>query len=306
MKTLELTLKGVCSDTSLKGNDEVRLSVKPSATASETVIIGIQKKYGSSPNPTLTVIGEGYFSVSGVNVKEYEVSSNAYQYVTLNLSTMNDSTEISIKNAHNIHAYGDVDAGGAVSVKDINDIIKFSSTMAYLYLSDFDDYFDIDNGLLDYFTALQELTLSSQTAFGHLEHIPSTVQKLIIYNSNITGDISTLPSNVKTFYPNGSQVYGNMALVPDNFRYIWGGNEVFSWPSATERNASKKQFGISYVNLGNDLDNMLINMAACAANADIPPSQKVIAVSGIHTVEETDWQAAVASLQSAGFTVTIN
>lgn len=305
MKTLELTLKGVCSDISLKGDDEVRLCVNPSAVTSQTALIGIQKVYGSSPNPILTVIGEGYFSVSGVNVKEYEVSSNAYQYVTLNLATMDKNTEISIKNAHNITAYGDVDAGGVVFIKEIEDIIKFRSTMAYLYLSDFDDYLDIDSGILEYFTALQELTLKSKAAFGHLEHVPSTVQKLNISDSNITGNISTLPSNVNVFQPNGSQVYGNLALAPDNFRYIWA-NESFSWPSATERNASKKQFGISYVNLGNDLDNMLINMAACAANADITAAQKVIIVSGIHTAEEADWQAAVSSLQSAGFTVTIN
>ena len=305
MKSLDITLKGACTDTSLKGENEVRLRINPSVTTNN-VNIGLRKIYNSTPNPKVIVIGTGYLVKNGVNVREVEIENNTYQYITFNMASMDENSEVAITNANNINAYVDTEAINAVTIKDIEDIQKFAVNASWLQLAAFEDYLDIDELPFSKFTNISELMLNSPNAYGHISNIPSTVKNLRTLNSNITGDISTIPASVEIFYCGGdSKVYGNLALVPDGFQYIWGTTK-FSWPSTTSRPTTSKQFGMSYVDLGNDLDNMLVNMAACATNDNIPSGYKLIIAGGKHTMESTVWQTAIETLQNAGFTVTIN
>ncbi len=305
MKSLNVTLKGICSDPLMKGEDEVRLRINPSVTQNN-VIIGLRKVYNSTPNPKLIVIGTGYIIKDGVNVREVEIETNAYQYITFNMASMDENSEVAIVNAHNINAYVDTDSSDAVTIKDIEDIQKFAANTSWLQLGAFEDYLNIDELPFSKFANISELILNSPNAYGHISNIPSTVKKLRTLKSNITGDISTIPAAVETYYCGGdSKVYGNLALVPNGFQYIWGTTK-FNWPSTTSRPTTSKQFGMSYVDLDNDLDNMLVNMASCANNPDIASGNKVIVATGRHTMEESIWQEAVQTLQDAGFTVTLN
>ena len=117
-------------------------------------------------------------------------------------------------------------------------------------------------------------------------------------NTKLSGDISVLSSLSKlkvldVAYTKG--IYGDISVLSSVEQLTSGLLTKLSWKST--RASSLKIMSIANANLGNDVDNMLINQAGCQVGTD-----KIISVYGTKT---TASDAAVATLQQKGYTVSV-
>lgn len=112
---------------------------------------------------------------------------------------------------------------------------------------------------------------------------------------NATGTINSLPDSIDSIYIIGiNNVTGDLSLMKNKFTFISGGK--FTWKN--ERDNSYPIISMSYVNIGEDCDKMLINQAKCPASS----KSKKISIIGTRTSAS---DAAVQTLQSKGYTVSI-
>lgn len=174
-----------------------------------------------------------------------------------------------------------------------------------------------------YSSKLSNVDIRNCKVVGELSDICSPkLSSLLISNSNITGDISALLnskelttlectsstklsgnisvlsslSKLKTLnvsYVEG--IYGDISVLSSVEQLTSGLATRLSWKGT--RASSLKIMALTNVNLGNDVDKMLINQAGCQVGTN-----KTISVYGTKT---TASDAAVATLQQKGYTVSV-
>ena len=173
-----------------------------------------------------------------------------------------------------------------------------------------------------YSSKLSSVDIRNCKIVGELSDICSPKLSLLLVNgTNITGDISALLNSkeLATLECASTKLSGNISVLSSlsklkelNVAYvegIYGDISVLSsveqltsglatklsWKST--RASSLKIMALTNVNLGNDVDKMLINQAGCQVGTN-----KTISVYGTKT---TASDAAVATLQQMGYTVSV-
>lgn len=111
---------------------------------------------------------------------------------------------------------------------------------------------------------------------------------------------SIIPSS---FFNYNNYIYSDLSLIASNVYYIIPNNQSFSWKNtrSSELRVISNISGV--INLGNDVDAMLINQANCQVGDNRAPDQFAITINGMRTSAS---DAAVATLKGNGFTVIVN
>lgn len=173
-----------------------------------------------------------------------------------------------------------------------------------------------------YSSKLSSVDIRSCKVIGELSDICSPkLSSLLVSGTNITGDISALLNSkeLATFECTNTKLSGNISVLSSlsklkvlNVAYvegIYGDISVLSsveqltsglatklsWKST--RGSSLKIMALTNVNLGNDVDKMLINQAGCQVG-----KIKTISLYGTKTSASDE---AVATLQQKGYTVSV-
>lgn len=136
--------------------------------------------------------------------------------------------------------------------------------------------------------------------------------RLVIQNTNVYGNIDSLADGVfvgLSLNNNDSgkknDITGNLALMPSSCKLVnFNGNNCnFTWTG------TRTGYAMSISrrpNLGEYVDAMLINQAACDLTAPLSQLDKSISVNGTHNPENTDAVNAIATIKAAGWNVYIN
>ena len=182
-------------------------------------------------------------------------------------------------------------------------------------------------------TALTDIGLTNTNITGDISAFANNTALTVfrLTNTNITGDISAFANNTKLVIleinntsvhgdigafrncpleeiriANVGNLTGDFAKLPAKCYYIALGNDasktVFNW---TSRDTSEYITAWSGTAKVTNVDDMLIGMAKCTAHPDIatfPTWQKTINIVGTRTSAS---DAAVQTLQSKGYTVSI-
>lgn len=136
--------------------------------------------------------------------------------------------------------------------------------------------------------------------------------KVVLQNTNVYGSIDSLADGVfvgVAINNNDSgkknDITGNLALMPSSCKSVnFGGNNCnFTWTGTRTGYAMCIQ---GSPNLGEYVDAMLINQAACDLTAPLSQWDKSISVNGTHDPENTDAVNAIATIKAAGWNVYIN
>lgn len=163
------------------------------------------------------------------------------------------------------------------------------------------------------------------------------INSINVYNSNITGDVASLAglssltyfnigytnihgdigtglsgcTNLKSIYAEQCPyVYGDLSQLPNNLSFISASaaSGIFSWQNT--RSSSAYIIGMQNVNLGDDLDAMLINQASCNPDSSAQNTiMNAIVVRGNRSSNPTtraNANAAIITLMNKGYSVTIN
>ena len=127
-----------------------------------------------------------------------------------------------------------------------------------------------------------------------------------ISGSAVYGDISNFSaaSTLKQLSIDDAKLTGDISLLPSELLYFRNSNKksIFTWN--TEREVNSSIIGLYKINLGNDVDKMLINQSKCTAKelGNNPSWFRTINAFGTRTSAS---DAAVQTLQSKGYTVSI-
>ena len=136
--------------------------------------------------------------------------------------------------------------------------------------------------------------------------------RVVIQNANVYGSIDSLADGVFVgFSMNNNDsgkkndITGNLALMPSSCKIVnFGGNNCnFTWTGTRTGYAMSIQ---GNPNLGEYVDAMLINQAACDLTVPLSQWDKSIIVNGTHDPENTDAVNAIATIKAAGWSVSIN
>ena len=116
-----------------------------------------------------------------------------------------------------------------------------------------------------------------------------------LQGKDVYGDISNITNDVNNLFLSGTKIGGELSgLTSENCQFY--NNGQFTWKNT--RPSSKKILPlIGNINLGDDVDAMIINQANCVVGTN-----KTISVLGNRTSAS---DAAVATLQQKGYTVSV-
>ena len=159
-------------------------------------------------------------------------------------------------------------------------------------------------------TLLSLLNLrDTKNVYGDIESISNltNLSSLDLMNTNVNGDIATLSklSALSELNLRGTSVYGDLSKLPAKLSFFpmkGDDNNIFSWKSI--RPSNSKILALESINLGNDVDNMLINQKDCVVgfSASDEVYKKTISVKGTRTSASDE---AVSILQAKGYTIKI-
>mgnify|MGYP004531052367 CR=1 FL=1 len=160
-----------------------------------------------------------------------------------------------------------------------------------------------DVSILKYLSSLKTLNLTNTLVsgdIGDLSNLPS-LETLNLTNTLVSGDIgdlSNLPSLEKA-YLKGSNYSGDLSKMPSmlsfiSFKYDKGSR--LTWKNRDTKYPIMSIEGTAFLD---NVDAMLINQSNCAESNE---TLKIIEVNGTRTSAS---DAAVATLQSKGYTVSI-
>lgn len=156
---------------------------------------------------------------------------------------------------------------------------------------------------------LVEINLANKALFGDIASLKSCTKLETIWlsGSAVYGDVSNFSavSTLKQLSIDDAKLTGDISLLPSELLYFRNSNKesIFTWN--TERREDSSIIGLYKINLGNNVDKMLINQAKCTAKelGGNPSWFRTINVFGTRTSAS---DAAIQTLQSKGYTVSIN
>lgn len=328
-KCLVTKLSGSSSNTELLKIGEMRIKFDKVAVPSvNTQAFGLKVEKPVK----IEIIGDGYFTD-----KTLSANKGTWQTLTKESSEFfvsSNTTEVAILDKYALTSVR-VDYSGQESstIDGYNrilsmDDLKYSTNMSYIYLANTQTTGSIES--LRNLIALTYLNLKSTKVTGSIDSLKN-LTKLAILNldndTQITGDISNLKNltNLTSLYFNNTKVTGDisnlknltkvkdmrfanciltgdLATLPTDCKYISAsGNSVFTWstrPSSSKIIAMAGSFKVI------NLDKMLQDLAQCEIGFTESSSigDKAIFVKGTRTSAS---DAAVSTLQSKGYTVTI-
>lgn len=255
----------------------------------------------------LEIIGDGYFTDNTL-VSNLGKSLTAKANVETLVYVSNGDFEIAILNKYALTKIN-TRSNKKIAIKDIADF-KYSSSLNHLAINSVENigYFSDIKSL----TTLSYLSVSNANINGNLSDLESLTNLTYLYIGNTsnktTGNVSSLKAmtSLNTLAILNSAVTGDLATLPSSCRSATfdyhDTNTIFNWSS---RPASSKIIAIRGNPKLNDIDKMLQDQANCVVgftSAD-DASYKKIEVSGTRTSAS---DAALATLQQKGYTVTIN
>ena len=279
----------------LRQPENVSVNENTNDQKSKSIVGGLENlKY--SP---LTRISAANTSITGdisaLSGKSLTVASFSYTAVT---------GDISVFNGMNLEA---LELQSTEVTGDLSNLVS-STNMKYLIIADSNIYGDISNlkdmaaliGCLmpenvsgDISTLanclnIETLSAHGQEIIGNVDSLKnlSKLTTLSLYGSNVSGDLSLLPASLYFYSDKASGDYP-------------GYHNKFTWKNT--RPSSAKILAMESVDLGDDLDAMLINQANCIAGPS-NPTYRMMYVKGKKTSAS---DAAVLSLQEKGYTVVV-
>lgn len=257
----------------------------------------------------------------------FRVASNRTIKIVDNSGTIYDGANwVANSNNNKIHAT----AGSIVSIPDKYSLITFITEGKDLILTengDLEDFkyctnlesiyqngdrnpFKGDISSLKLLTNLKTFHQFSSLITGDFADIgdkPDLIE-LSLYFSKVGGnfeDVWTLAPNIEYVTGGKGYTHGNISISPAYLVRSNGNNNDCSWPAGGRVAANISHIcTILDVNLGTDLDNMLVEQATLTPHTKRP--NNLINVTGVHTMEEGVYNAAIATLKSKNCTVTIN
>lgn len=255
----------------------------------------------------LEIIGDGYFTnatlVSNLG-KSLTAKANTESLVYVS----NGDFEIAILNKYALTKIN-TRTNKKTAIKNIADL-KYSSNLNHLAINSVENVGSFSD--IKSLATLGYLAISNANINGNLSDLESltNLSYLIIGNTSnkSTGDVRSLKSMTRldTLAIQNSDVIGDLATLPSTCRSAafdyHDRNAIFDWSS---RPASSKIIAIRGNPKLNNIDKMLQDQANCVVgftSAD-DASYKKIEVSGTRTSAS---DAAVQTLQSKGYTVSIN
>lgn len=304
-KCLVTKLSGSSSNTELLKIGEMRIKFDKVAVPSVNT-----QAFGLKVNKPvkIEIIGDGYFTD-----KTLSVNKGTWQTLTTESSDFfvsSNTTEVAILDKYALTSVR-VDYSGQVSstIDGSNrilstDDLKYSTNVSYIYLANTQTTGSIES--LRNLIALTYLNLSNTKVTGNIDSIKSltALVQLNLSNTKVTGDISNLENltKVKDMRFTNCILTGDLATLPADCKYISASrNSVFTWstrPSSSKIIAMTGSFKVT------NLDKMLQDLAQCEIGftESSPIEDKAIFVKGTRTSAS---DAAVSTLQSKGYTVTI-
>lgn len=205
-----------------------------------------------------------------------------------NVSAFQELQEIAGLSLGNSQLYGDISA--------FDKLISLSS----LGISNTKIIGNISS--LQKLTKLNALEVNETDVEGDIAALQNmTLLRFINANyAKLSGNISAFNnmSQLSTIFMKANGIIGDISSLPANVELLSSYAEnKFTWKNT--RPNSSSIISLDNVNLGSDVDSMLINMAKCTAK-DV--SNKMIKVIGTKTSAS---DAAVQTLQSKGYTVSV-
>lgn len=283
-------LKGTVNNSNIPKIGELIIGIK---VTGKDRFISLESEIGQ----TVTIYGDSYFMNS----------SNQKEGNTLGIGTMSMNSYVADKNGTmsfpNKYAIKKIQ-GNVFEDTDISEL-AFNDSLQILVSDAF--YGDLKH--LSNKTGLVEINLSNKATSGDIAALkPCTkVSKIFLSSSAIYGDISCFyaASALNQLTIDEAKLTGDISLLPSGLLYFrsYNGKSIFTWDN--ERKADSSIIGLYNINLGNDVDKMLINQAKCTVKelGDNPSWFRVIIVFGTRTSASDE---AITTLQGKGYTVSVN
>lgn len=327
-KCLVTKLSGSSSNTELLKIGEMRIKFdKVAAPSVNTQAFGLEV----NKPVKIEIIGDGYFTD-----KTLSANKGTQQILTTESSDFfvsSNTTEIAILDKYALTSVRVDYSGQATSTIDGSsrilsiDDLKYSTNISYVYLAKTQTTGSIDS--IKYLIALNYLNLKDTKVTGNIECLKNftaltvlnfeniqvtgdisnlknltNLTSLNFSNTKVTGDVSNLKNltKVKDMRFANCILTGDLATLPADCKYISSsGNSVFTWstrPSSSKIIAMTGSFKVI------NLDKMLQDLAQCEIGfiGSSSIGDKAIFVKGTRTSAS---DAAVSTLQSKGYTVTI-
>lgn len=261
---------------------------------------------------TLEIVGEGYFTDRTLSENKGKTLTLKIN-ITNSIWVSNNDVTIAILDKYslkNLFCYYDGEAGGVYSENisiDISDLAN-SVNMSIIYLPNAQAYGDIS--ALKSLSKLSDINLSNTQVYGDISALKSltnlTAFTLGGKKSNLIGDLSSLSdlNKLKECFIRYSTLSGDLAKMPANLSFISlenNSNTILTWST---RQSSSKIIAIAGYPFINNIDKMLQDQAQCQVgfNSGSQSWYKAINVAGNRTSES---DAAVQTLQSKGYTISV-
>lgn len=305
-KCLVTKLNGSISNNKLLrlGEMRVHFAKSESPTASTQ-----GKTFAFVKDAELEIIGDAYFTdktLSENKGKKITVPANS----EAGFFVSNNDCDIAILDKYSlskIHSWAANIASYSANVSFTIDDLKYSNTLTSINMDNANVTGDIAS--LKNLTALEKVAMKAKNITGDIANLKNltSLTTLDLFNTSVTGDITELETCPNIGYlrlPDTTE--GDLAKLPKNCHFVafsGNSNTTYTW---SERPSSSKIFSIqgSNINVSN-IDKMLQDLAQC--QAAIPSSGetwfKTISVAGNRTSAS---DAAVATLQQKGYTISIN
>ena len=305
-KCLITKLSGNSSNTALLKIGEMRIKFdKVAAPTKGTQGLGLM----ASKAVTLQIIGDGYFTDDSLSENKGKTlilnPADNHFVVSGNTSEVAILDKYSLTNVRlDFTGLSTSDLYGKNKRLSIDDL-KYSTSLIYIYLRNTTNI--IGNiSSLENLTGLNYLDLGGSQVTGDISSLKNLtgLTSVSFNNTQVTGDISSLEnlSKAKNIYFTKCTLVGDLATLPADCKYIVSGRDsVFTWST---RPSSSNIVGMSGSFKIINLDKMLQDLAQCKVGfiESDSPGYKTIVVRGTRTSAS---DAAVSTLQSKGYTVTI-
>ena len=314
-KCLVTRLNGVVENNSIPRLGFIKVKVEAVASPTE-VTQGFL--FNPTKNTVITIDGDGYFT-------DGSLSQNLGKTKSVNAGTLspvyvsNGNFYVNIpKNVTTFILKNNSSPNGAAEAKNKSfDIeqLKFSTNISFMEISNTGAYGDIAS--FANMTSLKDLYVSlSKGLYGNIASLNKCpITTFYAENTNLGGDIANLRNCSICVIQGSTGFYGNIENIPNIAHGYFQGNAIYgdvsklnvaylltgstcNWSWKSERSSDKTIIAFTDGNFGSDLDAMLINQAKCVAG-----SIKTITVQGTRTNAS---DAAIATLQGKGYTVSIN
>lgn len=246
--------------------------------------------------------GDNFFSDS--NLEENKGTSMSIGYNTRIFLGTNKSCDLTLENKYII---SEINCSSKLFALNIEDL-SYSRNIRTLYARE--TMAEGDVSFLKKCTLLSTLNLrDTKNVYGDIESISNLTKlsSLDLMNTNVNGDITTLSklSALSELNLRGTSVYGDLSKLPAKLSFFAmknDDNNIFSWKSIRPSNSNI--LALESINLGNDVDNMLINQKDCVVGFSESDEayKKTISVKGTRTSASDE---AVSILQDKGYTIKI-